>query len=162
VYFVGVGFLFGGKYIHIFSGQVEAKGVIFVVSHRAGSSGIQLRIHSMVKKSLHRHRAGFEPQRAPPFMKGKSPPNTRRSRPSLNGDPTLFVLLFTLLLVLASFTSGDQQVCVIATLCRPPPHQDWGRAGTAHSRFARDDKELGPQLAGGQLPKEPPLETAET
>jgi hypothetical protein len=32
----------------------------------------------------------------------------------------------------------------IVTLCRPPPHQDWGRARTAGSRFARDDKEPGP------------------
>jgi hypothetical protein len=28
----------------------------------------------------------------------------------------------------------------------PPPHQDWGRARTAGNRFARDGKELGPQL----------------
>jgi|AntAceMinimDraft_5_1070358.scaffolds.fasta_scaffold104689_1 hypothetical protein len=28
----------------------------------------------------------------------------------------------------------------------PPPYQDWGRAGTAVNRFARDDKELRPQL----------------
>ena len=34
-----------------------------------GSSGISLRIHSLVKKTLHRHRAGFEPQRASSFMK---------------------------------------------------------------------------------------------
>jgi hypothetical protein len=37
-------------------------------------------------------------------------------------------------------------LCVIVTLYRPPRHQDLGRAGTAGSRFARDDKELGPQL----------------
>jgi len=35
---------------------------------------------------------------------------------------------------------------VIVTLCRPPPYQDWGRARTDGKRFARDDKELGPQL----------------
>jgi len=34
-----------------------------------GSSGIPWRIHSLVKKILHRHRAGFEPQRASSFMK---------------------------------------------------------------------------------------------
>ena len=39
--------------------------------------------------------------------------------------------------------------------------QDWGRAGTAGNLFARDDKELGPQL-GKQLPTEQPRETAET
>jgi hypothetical protein len=34
----------------------------------------------------------------------------------------------------------------IVTLCSPPHHQDWGRAGTAGNRFARDEKELGPEL----------------
>jgi hypothetical protein len=58
----------------------------------------------------------------------------------------LFVLPFTLLVVLASSTSGDQHFYEIVTLYRPPPHQDWGRARTAGSHFARDDKELGPQL----------------
>jgi hypothetical protein len=57
-----------------------------------------------------------------------------------------FVLHFTLLVVLASSTSGDQHFCKIVTLCRPLPHQDWGRARTAGNRLARDDKELGPQL----------------
>ena len=57
----------------------------------------------------------------------------------------LFVLPFTLLVVLASSTSGDQHFCEIVTLCRPPPHQDWGRAKTAGNRFARDDKEPGPR-----------------
>jgi hypothetical protein len=37
----------------------------------------------------------------------ESLPDTRRSRPSLNDDP-LFMLLLTLLVVLASSTSGDQ------------------------------------------------------
>ena len=44
------------------------------------------------------------------------------------------------------YTSGDQHFCEIVTLRRPPPHQDWGRAETAGNRFARDDKEVGPQL----------------
>jgi len=35
---------------------------------RAGSFGISWRIHFVVKKTLHRHRAGFEPQHASPFM----------------------------------------------------------------------------------------------
>jgi hypothetical protein len=61
---------------------------------------------------------------------------------------TLFVLALTLLVVLASSTSGDQHFCEIVTLCRPPTHQDWGRARTACNRFARDDKELGPELEG--------------
>ena len=64
----------------------------------------------------------------------------------------LFVLPLELLVVLASSNSDDQPFCVSVSLCRPPPHQDWGRAETAGSRFARDDKELGPQLtpAGGK------------
>jgi hypothetical protein len=61
---------------------------------------------------------------------------------------TLFVLALTLLVVLASSTSGDQHFCEIVTLCRPPTHQDWGRARTACNRSARDDKELGPELEG--------------
>jgi hypothetical protein len=56
----------------------------------------------------------------------------------------LFVLPFTLLVVLASSTSGDQHFYEIVTLCRPPPNQDWGRARTAGNRLARDDKEPGP------------------
>jgi hypothetical protein len=35
------------------------------------------------------------------------------------------------------------------------PHQNWGRAGAAGSRFARDDKEPGPSW-GKQLPGERP------
>ena len=61
----------------------------------------------------------------------------------------LFVLPHTLLLVLASSTSGDQHFCVIVALFRLPSYQDWGRggrAGMAGSRFARDDKEQGPQM----------------
>jgi hypothetical protein len=37
-----------------------------------------------------------------------------------------------------------RRITEIVTLCRPPPHQDWGRARTAGSRFARYDKEPGP------------------
>jgi hypothetical protein len=55
-------------------------------------------------------------------------------------------LPFTLLVVLASSTSGDQKFYEIVILFRPPPHQDWGRARTVGNRFARDDKGLGPQL----------------
>ena len=73
----------------------------------------------------------------------------------------LFVLPFTLLAVLASSISDDQYFCEIVTLCRPPPHQDCGRARTAGNRFARDDKEPGPSW-GKQLPGERPRETAET
>ena len=82
---------------------------------RAGSSGISWRTLSLVKKTLYRHRAGFEPKRASSFRKWvKNPPNTRRSHPSLSIDPSL-VLPFILLVVLASSTSGDQQFCEIIT-----------------------------------------------
>jgi hypothetical protein len=57
----------------------------------------------------------------------------------------LFVLPFTLVVVLASFTSDDKVFHKNVALCRPPPHHDWGRAGAAVSRFARDDKEVGAQ-----------------
>jgi hypothetical protein len=73
----------------------------------------------------------------------------------------LFVLPFTLLVALASSTSGDQHFCEIVVLCRPPSHQDFGRARAAGDRFARDDKELGPSW-GKQLPGERPRETAVT
>ena len=73
----------------------------------------------------------------------------------------LFELPFTLLLLLAGTTSGDEHFFEIVTLCRPPPHQDLGRARTAVNRFARDDKEPGPSW-GKQLPGERPRETAET
>ena len=39
------------------------------LAQRAGSSGISWRILSLVKKTQHRRRAGFEPQRALPFRK---------------------------------------------------------------------------------------------
>ena len=70
----------------------------------------------------------------------------------------LFVLPFILLVVLAS-SSGDQHFRETVTLCRPPPHQDWGKASSAASRFARDDKE--PVSSWGkQSPGERPRETA--
>jgi hypothetical protein len=58
----------------------------------------------------------------------------------------LFVLLFTILVVLASSTNGDQHNCEIVTLCRQQHNQDYGREETASKRFARDDKELWSQL----------------
>ena len=44
---------------------------------------------------------------------------------------------------------------------RPPLHQDWVRARTADSRFARDDKQPGPSWET-QLFGERPRETAQT
>jgi hypothetical protein len=54
------------------------------------------------------------------------------------------VIPFTLLVVLASFNSGDQRFCEIVTLCRPQPYHNLGQEGAAGSRFAGDDIELGP------------------
>ena len=68
-----------------------------------------------------------------------------------------FVLPFKLLVVLASSNCGDHHFCVYLALCRPPLHQDWGRAGAAGNRLARDDKELGPSC-GKQLPGEKPAQ----
>ena len=67
---------------------------------------------------------------------------------------SLFVLPFTLLVVLASSISGDRHLYEIVTLCGPPHHQDLGRARarTAGNRFACDDKELGPSW-GGNYPE---------
>jgi hypothetical protein len=114
-----------------------------VLSRRAGSSGISWRILSLVKRTPHRHRAGFEPQRASPFrIWVKAPPDTRRSRPSPMDSPSLFDVLYTI----GGVGELHQRRSVIVLLCRPPPNQDWGRAGALGSRFAREDKELGPRL----------------
>ena len=51
-----------------FSGPVEAEGGTSVLSRRVGSSEISRSTHNLVKKTLNRQRAGFEPQRASPFM----------------------------------------------------------------------------------------------
>jgi hypothetical protein len=52
-----------------FSGPIEAERGTSVLSRRAGSSGISWRTLSLVKNTLHRHRVGFESQRASSFMK---------------------------------------------------------------------------------------------
>jgi hypothetical protein len=71
------------------------------------------------------------------------------------------VLTIKLLVVLASSTSGDQPFCEIVTLRKPPPHQDWGRARTACSRFVLDEKKLGLQL-GTNYPENGLVKTAKT
>jgi hypothetical protein len=55
--------------IHILSEPVESEGGTNVLSRRACSSGIPWRILTLVERTLHRHRAAFEPQRAWPFKK---------------------------------------------------------------------------------------------
>jgi hypothetical protein len=117
-----------------------------VLSRRDGSSRIPWRFLSLVKKTLHRHRAVFEPQRASPFVKREKASQILELAVRTYTMIPLFVLPFTLLELFVSSTSDDQHLFEIATLCRPPPHQDWGRARTASNRFACEDKELGPQL----------------
>ena len=55
------------------------------------------------------------------YEEGESLPNTRRSRPSLNDDPSLCATLYTVSGV-GELSSGDHHFCEIVTLCRPPPH----------------------------------------
>ena len=62
-----------------------------------------------------------------------------------------FMLLFILVVVLACSIGGNRLLGIVS-LFRPPPHQNWGRARAAGNRFARDDKEPGPQLGAKQLP----------
>ena len=69
----------------------------------------------------------------------------------------LFVLPFTILVVLASSKSGDLQ-----SLRCADHHPIRTGDERKRNRFARDDKELGPQLGAKQLPGERPRETAET
>ena len=51
-----------------FSGPFEAEGGTSVLSRRTCSSGISWRILSLMKKTLRRHRAGFELQCASSFV----------------------------------------------------------------------------------------------
>ena len=73
----------------------------------------------------------------------------------------LFVLLFKLLVVLASSIGGDRLFRNLFAV-QTTAHQDWGRARAAGNRFARDNKAPGPQLGAKQLPGERPRESAET
>jgi hypothetical protein len=50
-------------------GPSRQRETLVWLPRRVGSLGIPWRIHSLVKKALHRHRAGFDLQRASPFMK---------------------------------------------------------------------------------------------
>jgi hypothetical protein len=62
-------FVRGMMHPYFSMGPRRKREALVWLPRRAGSSGISWRIHYLVKKSLHRHRAGFEPQRASPFMK---------------------------------------------------------------------------------------------
>jgi hypothetical protein len=63
---------------------------------RAGSSEISLRIHSLVKKLCIATALAFNRSAHRRSLRGvKAPPNTWRSRPSLNDDPSLCAVLYT-------------------------------------------------------------------
>jgi hypothetical protein len=94
------------------------------LSRRADSLGISWNTLSLVKRTIHRHREGFEPQREWSVMKWLKAPKILGEASRARKMPLLFALPFTLLVVLASSTSGGQRFCEIVTLCRPPPHQD--------------------------------------
>ena len=49
----------------------------------------------------------------------------------------------------------DQRFCLIFTLFRQLPHQDWGRAVSAGILFACDDKEPGPSWENNYPEKDP-------
>jgi hypothetical protein len=50
-------------------GPSRQREALVWLPRRAGSSRISWRMHSLVKKTLHRLRARFEPQRTSPFIK---------------------------------------------------------------------------------------------
>jgi hypothetical protein len=160
---VSVRFSCGGWMAHsyISVGPSRQRMAHMWLPRRAGSSGISWRIQPLVKRTLHRHRAGFEPQLAPPLLKRVKAYQILGEAIRARAKTPLFVIPLTLLVVLEGSISGDQRFCETVTVCRPSPHQDWGRARTAGNRFARDDKEPGPSW-GKQLPGERPRETAET
>jgi hypothetical protein len=62
-------FVRGMMHPYVPVGPSRQREALVWLPRRAGSSGISWRIQSLVKKTLHRHRAGFEPQRASSFMR---------------------------------------------------------------------------------------------
>jgi hypothetical protein len=74
----------------------------------------------LVKKTLHRHPTGFtgfEPQCVLPFGKREKVLQILGEAARAITVISLFVLPFSLLVVLASSTENDQPFCVIARLC---------------------------------------------
>jgi hypothetical protein len=74
VYFVGVRFSCGENASILISGRIEAERGTSAMPQWNGSSGNSRRIFFLVKKTLRRHRAGFEPQRGSPFRKRVNAP----------------------------------------------------------------------------------------
>jgi hypothetical protein len=69
-------------------------------------------ILSFVKQTVRRHRSGFEPQRESPFGKRVKVPQVVGEAARARTMVPLFALPFTLLVVLASSTSGHRHVCI--------------------------------------------------
>ena len=74
----------------------------------AGSFGISWRILSLVKKTLHCRRAGFEPQRKSPFRKRVQAHQVLGEAARARTAIPHFVLLLKLLVMLASSIGGDR------------------------------------------------------
>jgi hypothetical protein len=68
-----------------------------------------------------------------------APPVTRRGSPNLNYDPFLCAT-FRTVCGAGELYLRRLKLLEIVALCRPPPLQDSGRAGTAGNRFALDGK----------------------
>ena len=113
--------------------------------------------------------SSFLPRRRAAFSRrvgfGRCSPSTISTTPRTSPFPNPRGPLVSILSRSERVRKLLPQLCVcvfcLVGVCRPPPHQDWGRARTAGNRFACDDKEPGPSW-GKQLPRERPRETAET
>jgi hypothetical protein len=69
-------------------------------------------ILSLVKQTARRHRSGFEPQRESPFRKRVKVPKVVGEAARARAMVPLFALPCTLLVALASSTSGHRHVCI--------------------------------------------------
>ena len=108
VHFVGVRFC-GGWCSHIFQWALRGRGRhSSVLPRRAGSSGISWCILSLVKKTLHCGRAGFEPQRTSSFRKRVKAHQVLGEAVRARTTIPHFVLLLKLLVVLACSIGGDR------------------------------------------------------
>jgi hypothetical protein len=73
---------------------------------RAGSSRASWRIHPLVKKTLHSHRAESEPLRPSPLKKRLKAPQVLGEATSACTEILHFVLSFTLLVMLRTVTAA--------------------------------------------------------
>jgi hypothetical protein len=139
-------FLSGGDAFIFSVSPLRQRRSTRVLSRRASSSKMSWRILSLVKKTLHRHRAGFETQRASSFRKWVKAP--KKSEKPSEPERSFLSLFYSTFHSATGVGELYWRRSVIVTLCRPAPHQDCGRAGTVGSSFDRDDKEPWFQLGG--------------